>query len=206
MADKIIINIGRQLGSGGREIGEKLAKRFDAHYYDKALVAEAARESGLDENAILRSDERKSLFQSLFSMGASVVCGAEFYGRHFGEDAVFQIVSDVIRRAAERESCVFVGRCADYVLRDNPACINVFVSADMDDRVKRLSSKFGVDADKARQMAEQMDEKRASFYNFYSNNRWGEASTYHLCVNSSVLGIDGTVDFIASFVEKRNSL
>ena len=119
---------------------------------------------------------------------------------------MFKIVSDVIRNAAEQGSCVFVGRCADYVLRDNPDCLNVFISADMEDRVSRLSEKFGVDRAKARSMAESMDENRASFYNFYSNNRWGEASTSHLCLNSSVLGIDGTVDFIASFAEKRFSL
>ena len=206
MSKRIIINVGRQLGSGGREIGEKLAKRFNATYYDKELVVAAARESGLDESMITRVDEKKSLFQSLFSMGASLVGGAEFYGRHLGEDTVFKIVSDVIRNAAEQGSCVFVGRCADYVLRDNPDCLNVFISADMEDRISRLSEKFGVDRAKARSMAESMDENRASFYNFYSNNRWGEASTYHLCMNSSVLGIDGTVDFIASFAEKRFSL
>ena len=118
-------------------------------------------------------------------------------------DALFKIQSDVIRDLASRESCVFVGRCADYILRENPRCVNVFLTADDADRIGRIRSRQGCTAEEARAMMERVDARRASYYNYYSSRTWGEAATYHLCVSTSPLGDEGTADFILEFAARK---
>ncbi len=204
-----VINLGRQLGSGGKEIGERLAKDLGIAFYDKELIKLASEESGLCKDFFERADEKasQSLIGGLFgSRFPFITDGAIPYGSYLSNDALFKIQSDVIRELAERQSCLFVGRCADYILRDHPHCINVFVSASKEARIERLMKLNNIPADVAEELIEKADKKRSAYYNYYSYNTWGAAPTYHLCIDSSVLGIDGTVEFIKAFVQRKLKL
>ena len=202
---KIIINIGRQLGSGGRLIGRQLAKSFGIEYYDKEILALAAKESGFCEEVFQRNDEKKGFFNSLFDSVVPMMAGVEgiFYSNQVSDENLFRLQSEAIRKAAADHSCIFIGRCADYVLRDYPYCVNVFIAADEKDRIRRIMDLANVSEKEAEKLMLQGDRSRAEFYNFYSAGEWGAASTYHLCINSSVLGINGTAEFIKKYVEKR---
>jgi len=202
-----VITIGRQLGSGGRIIGEKLASQLGISFYDKELIQIASQESGLGKEYFEQADEKKSfsVFGGLFGLRGTMA-DEPFLTYYLNNETLFKIQSDVIRRLAEKGSCLFVGRCADYVLSDNPRCLNVFISANMNDRVRRIAELQKMTAEKAGDYIEKADKKRSGYYNYFSNKEWGAADTYHLCVNSSVLGIDETVAFIRQFAEKRFSL
>ena len=207
MDEKFIITIGRQLGSGGRQIGEKLASRLGISFYDKELIRIASQESGLGKEFFEQVDEKTShsLFSGIIGMYGSL--GGENYScNYLSNETLFKIQSDVIRELAEQKSAVFVGRCADYVLKDYPRSLNVFISADMNDRIKRISEIQQVPEKKAKDIIEKTDRKRAEYYNYYSNKVWGTAGSYHLCINSSVLGIDETVTFIYQFVKQKFGL
>ncbi len=206
MEDKFVINIGRQLGSGGKAVGEAVARRLGIRVYDKQLINLAAEQSGLCPEVFERVDEKESrnLFSTLVAYLRSPFVGSEYAGSNvLSNDALFKIQSDVIRDIAARESCVFVGRCADYILRDHPRAVNVFVAADRADRCERLCRQCGITPGEAEARMDREDARRAAYYNYYSSGTWGMASTYHLCVDSSVLGIDGTVDFVLEFVERK---
>jgi len=207
MIEKYVINIGRQLGSGGREIGEKLAKQLNIHYFDKELIQLASKESGLGKEFFEQVDEKAShsIFGDLLGLRTSI--SNEVYANNYlCNETFFKIQSDVIRKLADEKSCLFVGRCADYILRDHPRCINLFISADTEDRVRRVSQNQHLTPAKAEVEIEKTDKKRSGYYNFYSNKVWGAAESYHLCINSSVLGIDETVTFIRHFVEQKLKL
>lgn len=204
MEQKIVINIGRQFGSGGRIIGEKLSTLMNIQFFDKELILIASQESGLGKEFFENVDEKSShsIFGGLFGLRGAF--SDEMVPNNFlSNETLFKIQSDVIRDLAEKQSCIFVGRCADYVLKDHPHCLNLFVSADIDDRIKRIAEKEHLPENKAKELIEKTDKKRASYYNYYSNKVWGAASSYHLCINSSFLGIDESVDFIKEFAEKR---
>ena len=206
MDRNLIVNIGRQLGSGGREIGEKLAVRLGIGFYDKELIRLASEKSGLCKEFFEKADEKAShnLFGGMFGMHFPFVGeGAIPYDNCLSNDSLFKIQSDVIRHLAELGSCLFVGRCADYVLRDNPNCINIFISATHQDRVQRLSKMHGISEEMAEEMMEKADKRRSAYYNYYSYKTWGSASTYHLCVESTSLGIEGTVDFLEEYIRRR---
>lgn len=204
--EKFIINIGRQLGSGGRTVGEIIARRLGVKLYDKELINLAARESGICSEFFEKADEKES--RGVISTVVGYL-RAPFVGDDGGvtnvlsNDALFKIQSDVIRAVAARESAVFVGRCADYILRENPRCVNVFLTADDADRIGRIRSRQGCTAEEARAMMERVDARRASYYNYYSSRTWGEAATYHLCVSTSPLGDEGTADFILEFAARK---
>lgn len=204
MSKYFSINIGRQLGSGGRQIGRQLAEKMNISYYDKELIALASKESGLAKEFFEEADEKASfsLFGGLFGLRASIL-DEGFVNNYLCNETLFKIQSDVIKDLAKKQSCVFVGRCADYVLREQEAAVNLFISADWDDRIKRIAQKHELTTEKTKEMIERTDKKRANYYNFYSNKQWGAASSYHLCINSSILGIDDTVTFIEEFVKKR---
>ena len=202
-AEKIIINVGRQLGSGGHDIGRMLADDFDAKYYDKEILNLAARESGFSEEFFEQNDEHRGFLRSLFQTHAPHVSGSDFYANDFSPESLFKFQSDAIRKEAETGSCVFVGRCADYVLRDFPGTVNVFVTAPMDFRVGRIAAKAGITADEARRLIEQGERRRAEYYNYYTGKKWGVAQSYDLCVDSCVLGIERTEKFIADFIRLR---
>lgn len=204
-----VINIGRQLGSGGREIGEKLAARFGIDFYDKELINLASEESGLCREFFERADEKASqgMIGGLFGMRFPFIGdGAMPMTSCLSNDALFKVQSDVIRHLAAEKSCLFVGRCADYILREHPRCANVFISADKDDRIARLCGIHHITPEAAEEMMEKADKKRSEYYNYYSFNTWGAAATYHLCINSSSLGIDGTIRFIEEFVKRKLGL
>ena len=207
MDKRYFINIGRQLGSGGRIIGEKLAAQLGISFYDKELIQIASQESGLGKEFFEQVDEKAS--HSIFGglLGLRSFSPDEMYSTNYlSNETLFKIQSDVIRGLAEQGSCIFIGRCADYVLKDNPSCLNLFISADLNDRIKRIVEIQQIPESKAKDLIERMDKKRAGYYNYYSNKVWGAAESYHLCINSSVLGIDETVTFIREFTEKRFGL
>ena len=209
MNEKYVINIGRQLGSGGREIGVKLAKELGIAFYDKELIELASQESGLCKEFFEKADEKasQSLIGGLFGTRFPFITeGSMPYSNCLSNDALFKIQSDVIRELAEKQSCLFVGRCADYILRDHPRCANVFISSSPEARIERLMATLEISAEEAEELMEKADKKRSSYYNYYSYKTWGAAATYHLCVDSSVLGIEGTVEFVKEFVTKKLGL
>lgn len=206
MNEHYVINLGRQLGSGGKEIGEKLAKELGIAFYDKELINLASKESGLCKEFFEKADEKasQSLLGGLFgSRFPFITEGAYPYNSYLSNDSLFKIQSDVIRQLAEQQSCLFVGRCADYILRDHPRCCNVFVSASPEARIERLMRLHHITAEKAEELMEKADKKRSTYYNYYSYKTWGAAATYHLCIDSSALGIERTIDFIEAFVKQK---
>ena len=201
--EHLIVTIGRQLGSGGRKIGKQIAEQLGLSFYDRELVNIASRESGLSEDVFEQADEKKkrSLFGSWFAPRSSLI-GADFQvSDYLCDENIFLIQSDVIRNLAEQQSCVIVGRCADYILRDNPRCLNLFISAEIDDRIRRVAEWAQVSPDKAKELIRQTDKKRAEYYNYYTNKEWGVAKSYHLCINSSLLGETETVAYVMKYIQ-----
>lgn len=199
-----IITIGRQFGSGGREIGEKLSKKLDIPFYDKDLLKRAAKESGLCEEIFENFDEKPSssflysLVMDPYSLGYSNN-GFDLPLNH----KVFLAAFDTIKKIADEGACIIVGRCADYVLQDYTNCINLFIHAPLEDRIKRISMKYDLPENKAKDMIYKKDKQRASYYNYYSNSKWADIKNYHLSINSSMLGIDGTVDMIEDLIQRK---
>lgn len=204
--EPFIINIGRSLGSGGRAIGHILAKDFDIAYYDREILNLAAKESGFCAEVFERNDEKNRFLRTLGNIIPFIGGGATYYDNELSNENLFRIQSEAIRKAAADHSCIFIGRCADYVLRDNPRCVNVFITANMKDRIASVMKWNNCSAEKAQEIIEKGDSERASFYNFYSSGTWGAASTYHLCINSSVLGIEETAVLIKNFVIQKLNL
>ena len=201
---KYVISIGRQLGSGGKEIAEKLSARLNIPVYDKKLLEVAARESGLDATVFESADEKgtNSLFGGFFSIHGSL---SSFIpgGSCMESDQLFLIQSEAIRKIAEKESCIIIGRCAEYVLRDTPDVLSIFITADTKERTRRIAQKEMVDEGRAAEIIEKGDKKRRSYHDYYATTHWGEAQSYDLCINSSLLGIEGTVEFLYNLVKTR---
>jgi cytidylate kinase len=207
MAQRYVITIGRELGSGGREIGQKLSARLGIAFYDKELIRIASRESGLKEEFFERVDEQKhfSLFPGILGLRTSLT--DDFFSNYYlSNESLFRIQSDVMRRLAGEGPCIFVGRCADYVMKDEKNCLNVFVCADTGDRIRRIAASHKISENKARELIERTDKGRSSYYNYFTGKTWGAAESYHLCVNSSLLGIDETVKLISGVAENRFGL
>ena len=199
----IIINIGRQLGSGGHDIGRMLALDFQAKYYDRELLNLAAKESGLSEKIFEQNDEKKGFFRGLLNLGSPHVSSGSVYKSGVSQESLFLFQSEAIKKAANEGSCVFVGRCADYVLRNLPNTVSVFVTASMDYRVQQIMNKRHLDEDAARKFIEQGESERATYYNYYTGKKWGAAESYDLCIDSSVLGLVETEKIIAQFIKKK---
>ncbi|MBE6261879.1 MAG: cytidylate kinase-like family protein [Prevotella sp.] len=202
----IIICVGRQLGSGGHDIARMLALDFNAKYYDQELLNLAAKESGISEKFFEQNDERRGFFRSLFHMQTSHVGDNNLYNNDFSQENLFKFQSDAILKAADEGSCVFVGRCADYVLRERTDVVSVFVSASKRFRIDQIMAKLNVDVPTANKYIKQRESQRASYYNYYTGKKWGSAESYDLCIDSSVLGLQATERFIADFVRKRFNL
>ena len=204
---KIIINVGRQLGSGGHDIGRMLALDFGANYYDRELLNLAAKESGLSEKLFEKNDEHKSFLRSFLHLPGGLGASADYSRQGFSQDSFFQFQSEAIRKAAMEQSCVFVGRCADYVLRDMEGVVNVFITASMDFRIEQVMAKQPfANKQEARRFIEQGETNRAAYYNYYTGKKWGSAESYDLCIDSSILGLVETEKFIAAFIRKRFEL
>ena len=201
--ERIIICVGRQLGSGGRIIAKSLAEAFDCKLYDKELLNLAAKESGFSEKFFEQNDEQKGFLKSLFHMHAPHISDTNFYKSNFSQESLFQFQSDAIRKAAEEGSCVFVGRCADYVLRDKQNIVNIFITADYNERVKAVMDRHECDEDTAKKFLYNKESARASYYNYYTGKKWGNAESYDLCVNTSLLGLSRTEDLLKKYIRQR---
>ena len=199
----IIINIGRQIGSGGGMIARMLADKFGCKLYDKELLNLAARESGFSETLFEQNDEQKGFFKSLFHVHVPLVGENNFYRNNISQESLYQFQSDAIKRAADEGSSVFVGRTADYVLREYRNAVSVFITANMEQRIQNVCKRHNLTSNEARKYICKREEDRASYYNYYTGKQLGKAESYDLCVNSSVLNIDRTVDLIASFIRER---
>ena len=198
-----IITIGRQFGSAGREIGQKVAAYFDIPCYDKELLSRAAKESGYCEEMIETHDERPTnsflynLVMDTYSFGYNASSFMDMPISH----KIFLAQFDTIKKMASEGPCVMVGRCADYALSDYDNCINLFIYGNEDKKVKRIMEKYNLTESKAKDMIVKKDKQRQSYYNYYSSKKWGRADSYDLCINSSLLGIEGTVKLIIQAVE-----
>ena len=192
MEKKLLITIGRQFGSGGKAVAEELGRKLGIPVYDNELITEAARQSGISEEFFKKRDEKRR---------------ALFIGMRSGMDdeILFGIQSEVIRDIASKGSAIFVGRASDYVLRDMD-CVDVFICAPLEARVKRIMERQGLSEDEAETLIDRKDRGRAEYYDFFTFSKWGVASNYDLCIDSSVLGISGTADLIIDFARKRNLL
>lgn len=199
---KIIINVGRQIGSGGRIIARMLADDFKCGFYDRELLTFAAKESGFCEKFFEQNDEQKGFFHSLFHLHSPFVGDGGFYDNEFSQEGLFKFQSDTIRRLAEAGSCVFVGRCADYVLRDFKNVVNVFITANMDDRVSEIRKRKECTEAEALKLIESGEKGRSTYYNYYTGKKWGDSSSYDLCVNTSLLGLEATEAYIKEFIQK----
>lgn len=184
-----IITISREFGSGGRTIGRKVAEKLGIPCYDAELIQKIAQESGFTENYIKEAGE--------YAPGGFLASALS--NRAFGptnEDYLWNIQYQVITDLAEKESCVIVGRCADYILKDKADCLTVFIHADMDFRANRIVSVYGEREESPEQRLKDKDKRRAAYHRFYTNMKWGRAQNYHLCLDSGVLGIDKCVETI----------
>lgn len=196
MAGKII-TIGREYGSGGRQIGEGLAKELGIPYYDKEILRKASQDSGICDN-VMESYDEKPTSSFLYSLVMDPYATG-FIGNNFHmplNHKVFIASFDAIKSIAEEGPCVIVGRCADYALADNEDVISIFIHAPIEERIKRTQKRLEVDRSRAEMMINKADKQRASYYNYYTTKKWGDTSSYHLTIDSSLLGIDGTIQLL----------
>ena len=202
MLDNTIITIGRQFGSGGYEIAKKVSEILGIPYYDKELIAHAAKQSGLSESLFEGLDE-KPTNSFLYSLVMGLQLGNSSYYR-YGDitdiDNIFRIQSHAIKEIADKGPCVLVGRCADYILRDKENLVKVFVHAGMDFRTKRIMERHDMKEKAAMDYIAKTDKRRASFYNFYTNGVWGSVDNYNLSVDTEKLGIDKSAELIVNYV------
>ena len=194
-----IITISREFGSGGRTVGKKVAEQLGIPCYDSELIQKIAEESGFAENYVKEAGE--------YTPGGFLASALS--NRAFGptnEDILWEIQCHVISELAEKAPCVIVGRCADYVLKDRPNTISVFLKAEMQSKVERAVKYYGVDPQKAEDRIRKADKQRASYYNYYATATWGDVNNYDLCVDTGKLGVEGTAELIARFVELRQAM
>ena len=200
MERNLIITISRQYGSGGRIIGKKLAEQLEIPFYDNELINQEAEKTGLSKECFkdAESVSTSNLLLSLSTLTPTV----DTYGLPLNEK-IFLVQSQVIKEVADQGSCVIVGRSADYVLSENPNCINVFIYADLEDRVKRAVELYGLDAKNAKNAVIKTDKKRAGYYNYFTGKKWGRLENYDLAINTSKITLDDVVEILKLYVEKR---
>ncbi len=201
----LVITIGRECGSAGRLIGQKLAADLGVKCYDKELLTLAAKNSGLCEELFKTHDEKPtssflySLVMDTYSLGYNTSAYMDMPINH----KIFLAQFDTIKKLANEESCVIVGRCADYALADYPNTVSVFICGDEEDKIHHLMERHNVDEAKAKDIMIKTDKRRASYYNYYSSKRWGSCKSYDMCISSSAVGYDGAVDIIKEFAKKK---
>ena len=205
MAKKIIITIARQYGSGGREIGERIAELLNIPIYDKELITDAAAKGSLNEDIIKSADESaaNSLLYTL-AMGSNVLGTTMHFGYKMPlNDKLFILQSEVIKEYAKAGSCIVIGRCADYVLRDEPNLLRLFIYGDLDHRQARILERHpDLKTSQVIDVINKTDKRRSSYYNFYTGNKWGKYDNYDMAINSSTLGIEGTAQIICAIAKK----
>ncbi len=195
MSSKKIVTITRQYASGGREIGMKLAEKIGAEFFDKKLLEEAAKTSGIHQSHFEENDEKRT--------GSFLYLLSTTYGQNGVpfDDTLFFAQLNAIQKIASEKSCVIIGRCADYALRDFDHVAHILISAPIEWRIKRAVEVYGIDAKKAPDYVKRIDKQRIAYYNYYTDKRWGIPQNYHICLDSSALGIDGTVDLLKDFLD-----
>ena len=196
--EQILINIGRQFGSGGRLVARSLGEKLGIPVYDNELITRAAEESGFSRDLFARSDEKRSLFSisSFFASGRYVV------DNHLSDNDLFRIQGDVIRKIADKGSAIFIGRCSDYILRDRD-CLDIFITAPEEIRIRRVAEREGVTEEEAARLVRTKDRTRETYYNYFTFGNWGMASNYDLCLDSSILGVEATADLIIAFLKAK---
>lgn len=203
MKTNTVITIGRQYGSGGRQIGQELAQLYGIKCYDKELLEHAANDSGICKELFENHDEKPtnsflySLVMDTYSFGYSSAAFTDMPMNH----KIFLAQFDTIKKLAAEGPCVMVGRCADYALADMKNAISIFIHCDLDKRIQRISERHDKTANAAKDMILKTDKSRSSYYNYYTNKKWGEATSYHLCIDSGKFGIEGSVKAIAEAVK-----
>lgn len=206
LPDRFVITVGRQMGSGGRLLGRMIADRLGIDFYDKELLLDAAKRSGLNPDFFERNDERRPHFISgLFSFSLGVNPFSGYAGStSISDDALYKAQCDFIHEIAGRGPCVIVGRSADYVLRDLPNVVNLFVHADPDDCAERIATRNPeMNHEQAGRFAEKTNKLRANFYNFYTDKRWGDAAGYDLCLSTSRLSLEAITDLVVEYLHQR---
>ena len=197
--ERILINIGRQFGSGGRLVARALGEKLGIPVYDNELITKAAEESGFSRHLFARSDERRSLFSisSFFVSGRHVVAD-----NYVSDNDLFRIQSDVIRKIADEGSAIFIGRCSDYILRDRDG-LDVFITAPEEVRVRRVAEREDIPEEEAARLVRTKDRTRETYYNYFTFGNWGMASNYDVCIDSSVLGVEATADLIIAVLDAK---
>jgi len=204
MENRVIVTIGRQMGSGGYAVGNKLAELLGVSFYDRELLAIAAKESGLNKTFFERADERTTHgLSSVFAVGLPYTGMFTSYTDILSNDGLFKMQSDAIRHLAQKESCVLIGRCADYILRDMPNVLSIFISSPMKECIQNVVNRTGISEEQAAELITKTNKARAAYYNYYTNKRWGEAASYDLSIDSSYLGIDETASLINHVLKKK---
>lgn len=203
MEKKIIITIGRQFGAGGKLVADALGRKLGIPVYDSELITKASQDSGFSAELFVRKDEKRSFFSftSIFANGFSTD-----QDNYMSENSLFKLQSATISKLAETGSAIIVGRCSDYILRDRTDTLDVFLTAPAEVRARRVSDRAGIPYDDALEMLEKRDKGREEYYNYYTFGDWGKASNYDICVDSSILGIEGTAEFIIDFARKAGLL
>ena len=199
----LIITISRQYGSGGRQIGRKLAQELGIPFYDKEVIDLAAKESGLAVDFI-RGQEQQLTQSLLFSIvtNFNAAASSAFSPNMLSlSDQVYLAEAKAIRDLADKGSCVIVGRCADFILKDRPDCLHIFIHADMEHRAARVRERYGETKQPMEKRLQEKDSKRKIYYKHYTNRNWGEAQNYHLCLNSGLIGVDKCTDIICDVAE-----
>ncbi len=202
---KAVITVGRQLGSDGKNISMMLAERLSCAFYDKNLIARAAKESGLSEN-LFESIDEKPTNSLLYALVMGVQSGKGLYYQYndvLNGDNIFKLQSDLIKKIASEGSCVIVGRCADYILRDNPNLVKVFLYADQDTRAANLMKRDGISEKEAYAAINKADKRRSNYYNFYTNNTWGDVNNYNICLDTASLSPEKCVDILTDYIETK---
>ena len=205
MEQKLIITIGRQYGSGGRSIGKKLADALGMTFYNREIIDLAAEKSGMSQEAFEKVDETAAS-----SLLYSIATGAYMFGNYVSpqvdlplNDKLFIVQSEIIKSIASKESCVIVGRCADYILKDRKEVVNIFIHASKEARKERAINEYNIEPNKVEGYLNKIDKKRSTYYNYYTGEKWGNSCNYHLCLDSSLLGEEGCVRIIEEFIKER---
>lgn len=208
MDKRLVITIGRQCGSGGRKIGQMLSEDLGIKCYDKEILSRAAKESGLAAELFETHDEKPtssflySLVMDTYSLGYTSSSYMDMPINH----KIFLAQFDTIKKIAAEESCIIVGRCADYALAEDPCTLSVFITGEDNDKIKRIMKTNGIDAAKAKDIMIKTDKKRSSYYNYYSSKRWGDSRSYDMTINSTTFGLEGTVELIKDMARVKGLL
>lgn len=196
------INIGRQIGSGGRIIAKLLADELHINYYDKKLLKSASEDTGFSEEFFVKADEETSR-KRLRPLILSHLLSGGYSNNYMSNESIFKMQSDVIRNIHSKEDCIFIGRCAGYILRDSDRALNIFLTATAEDRIARICQFDGCTESQARSLIEDADRKRAAYFNYFTGRKWGDASTYDLCLSTSVFGTERCAEIILDIARRK---